>query len=52
MPFIAAAPEGSIIYLESVTVEFDGFKALHDLNFFMRWERRQAHYSPLGGGDD
>src|SRR5216683_4647911 len=32
MPFTAAAPEGSIIYLENVTVDFDGFKALHDLN--------------------
>ena len=50
MPFTAAAPEGSIIYLESVTVEFDGFKALHDLNFFMDYRELRVVIGPNGAG--
>jgi urea transport system ATP-binding protein len=46
----AAAPEGSIIYLESVTVEFDGFKALHDLNFFMDYRELRVVIGPNGAG--
>jgi len=26
---------GTIIYLEDITVDFNGFKALHDVNFFV-----------------
>ena len=50
MAFTAAAPEGSIIYLENVTVEFDGFKALHDLNFFMDYHELRVVIGPNGAG--
>jgi urea transport system ATP-binding protein len=50
MAFTAAAPEGSIIYLENVTVEFDGFKALHDLNFFMDYRELRVVIGPNGAG--
>ena len=50
MPFTAAAPEGSIIYLENVTVDFDGFKALHDLNFFMDYRELRVVIGPNGAG--
>src|SRR4029077_6046397 len=46
----AAAPEGSIIYLESVTVEVDGFQALHDLNFFMDYRELRVVIGPNGAG--
>jgi urea transport system ATP-binding protein len=48
--FTAAAPEGSIIYLEKVTVEFDGFKALHELNFFMDYRELRVVIGPNGAG--
>ena len=50
MHFTAAAPEGSIIYLEGVTVDFDGFKALHDLNFFMDYRELRVVIGPNGAG--
>ena len=50
MTFTAAAPEGSIIYLEGVTVDFDGFKALHDLNFFMDYRELRVVIGPNGAG--
>ena len=50
MPFTAAAPEGSIIYLENVTVDFDGFKALHELNFFMDYHELRVVIGPNGAG--
>jgi urea transport system ATP-binding protein len=50
MNFTAAAPEGSIIYLESVTVDFDGFKALQDLNFFMDYRELRVVIGPNGAG--
>src|SRR4029078_12121708 len=50
MNFTAAAPEGSIIYLEGVTVDFDGFKALHDLNFFMDYKELRVVIGPNGAG--
>jgi urea transport system ATP-binding protein len=50
MNFTAAAPEGSIIYLEGVTVDFDGFKALHDLNFFMDYRELRVVIGPNGAG--
>ena len=48
--FTAAAPEGSIIYLENVTVDFDGFRALHDLNFFMDYHELRVVIGPNGAG--
>src|SRR5574342_90793 len=50
MNFTAAAPEGSIIYLENVTVDFDGFKALHALNFFMDYRELRVVIGPNGAG--
>ncbi len=50
MNFTAAAAEGSIIYLENVTVDFDGFKALHDLNFFMDYHELRVVIGPNGAG--
>src|SRR5258705_9727502 len=50
MNFTAAAAEGSIIYLENVTVDFDGFKALHDLNFFMDYHELRVVVGPNGAG--
>jgi urea transport system ATP-binding protein len=49
MTFNAAA-EGSIIYLEDVTVEYDGFKALNMLNFFMDYKELRVVIGPNGAG--
>ena len=40
----------SIIYLESVTVEFDGFRGLHDLNSFMDHRELRVVIGPNGAG--
>ncbi|HSB41468.1 MAG TPA: urea ABC transporter ATP-binding protein UrtD [Methylomirabilota bacterium] len=40
----------SIVYLENVTVDFDGFKALHDLNFFMDHRELRVVIGPNGAG--
>jgi urea transport system ATP-binding protein len=40
----------SIIYLEDVTVDFDGFKALRDLNFFMDHAELRVVIGPNGAG--
>src|SRR5258707_14477562 len=45
-----AAPGGSIIYLEDVTVDFDGFKALNALNFFMDYKELRVVIGPNGAG--
>jgi len=45
-----ASPQGSIIYLEDVTVDFDGFKALHDLNFYMDYRELRVVIGPNGAG--
>jgi len=45
-----ASGQGSIIYLESVTVDFDGFKALHDLNFYMDYRELRVVIGPNGAG--
>src|SRR5439155_7030925 len=45
-----ASPGGSIIYLEDVTVEFDGFKALNGLNFFMDYKELRVVIGPNGAG--
>ena len=47
---INAASEGSIIYLEDVTVEYDGFKALNALNFFMDYRELRVVIGPNGAG--
>src|SRR5712691_8776967 len=41
---------GSIIYLEDVTVNFDGFKALSHLNFFMDRRELRVVIGPNGAG--
>jgi urea transport system ATP-binding protein len=41
---------GSIIYLEDVTVDYEGFKALHDLNFFMDHAELRVVIGPNGAG--
>jgi len=48
----AAAPQqhGSIIYLEDVTVDFDGFKALRELNFYMDYHELRVVIGPNGAG--
>ena len=45
-----ASPQGSIIYLEDVTVDFDGFKALNELNFFMDYRELRVVIGPNGAG--
>ena len=45
-----AAPGGSIIYLEDVTVEYEGFKALNALNFFMDYRELRVVIGPNGAG--
>jgi urea transport system ATP-binding protein len=47
---MTASPGGSIIYLEDVTVEFDGFKALNALNFFMDYRELRVVIGPNGAG--
>ena len=46
----AASGQGSIIYLEDVTVEYDGFKALNALNFFMDYRELRVVIGPNGAG--
>src|SRR2546426_10750176 len=41
---------GSIIYLEGVTVDFDGFKALHNLNFIVDYRELRVVIGPNGAG--
>ncbi|MBI4400283.1 MAG: urea ABC transporter ATP-binding protein UrtD [Nitrospirae bacterium] len=41
---------GSIIYLEDVTVDFDGFKALRNLNFFVDYHELRVVIGPNGAG--
>ena len=47
---ISGSPHGSIIYLEDVTVDFDGFKALRELNFFMDYRELRVVIGPNGAG--
>ena len=47
---VTASPGGSIIYLEDVTVEYDGFKALNALNFFMDYKELRVVIGPNGAG--
>ena len=41
---------GSIIYVENLTVSFDGFKALNSLNFFMDYGELRLVIGPNGAG--
>jgi urea transport system ATP-binding protein len=41
---------GSIIYLENVTVDYDGFKALDRLNFYMDHRELRVLIGPNGAG--
>ena len=41
---------GSIIYLEGVTVDFDGFKALRNLNFIVDYRELRVVIGPNGAG--
>jgi len=41
---------GSIIYLEGVTVDFDGFKALLNLNFIVDYRELRVVIGPNGAG--
>jgi len=41
---------GSIIYLEAVTVDFDGFKALRNLNFIVNYHELRVVIGPNGAG--
>ena len=47
---VAGSPQGSIIYLEDVTVDFDGFKALRELNFYMDYRELRVVIGPNGAG--
>ncbi len=41
---------GSIIYLEGVTVDYDGFKALNTLNFIVSYQELRVVIGPNGAG--
>lgn len=41
---------GSIIYLEGVTVDYDGFKALDNLNFIVNYNELRVVIGPNGAG--
>jgi len=47
---VAGSPQGSVIYLEDVTVDFDGFKALDELNFYMDYRELRVVIGPNGAG--
>lgn len=47
---VSASPKGSIIYLEDVTVDYDGFKALRGLNFYMDYRELRVVIGPNGAG--
>jgi urea transport system ATP-binding protein len=43
-------PTGSIIYLEDVTIDYDGFKALNRINFYMDYRELRVVIGPNGAG--
>jgi len=50
MTSASAAREPSILYLEGVSVSFDGFKALNSLNLIIRRGEMRAIIGPNGAG--
>ncbi|MDE3052014.1 MAG: ATP-binding cassette domain-containing protein, partial [Nitrospirota bacterium] len=42
--------KGSIIYLEGVIVDYDGFKALNNLNFIVNYNELRVVIGPNGAG--
>ena len=46
----AASPQGSIIYLEDVTVDYDGFKALHEAELLHGHRELRVVIGPNGAG--
>ncbi|MBA0915755.1 MAG: ATP-binding cassette domain-containing protein, partial [Nitrospira sp.] len=42
--------KGSIIYLEEVTVDYDGFKALNNLNLIVEYNELRVVIGPNGAG--
>ncbi|MEC4681715.1 MAG: urea ABC transporter ATP-binding protein UrtD [Nitrospirota bacterium] len=49
-PVIGSPHQRSIIYLENVTVDFDGFKALHNLNLVVDYHELRVVIGPNGAG--
>jgi urea transport system ATP-binding protein len=49
-PVAAAAPAESILYLEGVSVSFDGFKALNNLNLIIARGEMRSIIGPNGAG--
>ena len=49
-PIIGSPHQRSIIYLESVTVDFDGFKALNNLNLVVDYHEIRVVIGPNGAG--
>jgi urea transport system ATP-binding protein len=43
-------PDDTILYLDGVTVSFDGFKALNDLSFYVKTGKLRAIIGPNGAG--
>jgi urea transport system ATP-binding protein len=41
---------GTIVYLEDITVDFNGFKALHGVNFFVDYGELRVLIGPNGAG--
>ena len=46
----AMSEHGSIIYLEGVVVDYDGFKALNNLNFIVNYNELRVVIGPNGAG--
>jgi urea transport system ATP-binding protein len=47
---VAVVERGSIIYLEGVVVDYDGFKALNNLNFIVNYNELRVVIGPNGAG--
>ncbi|MDA2909935.1 urea ABC transporter ATP-binding protein UrtD [Nitrospiraceae bacterium AH_259_D15_M11_P09] len=50
MSDVDLSERGSIIYVEGITVDFDGFKALRTLNFFVDYHELRVVIGPNGAG--
>src|SRR5919197_2426055 len=47
---MAESQRGSIIYMERVTVDFEGFKALNNLDFIVNYRELRVVIGPNGAG--